>query len=109
MSTEHDHVRSEITPAVIGLIDDIVGGIDLLGIEVTAATRFHEDLQLESIDLVTLAGMLTDLYGPQVNLAAHLAEMDLDDVIDMTIGDIVDYVVSCFADAPVAIAAGDPS
>ena len=85
--------RTEIRNTVVGLIDDIVGGVDLLGVEITDDTSFHEDLQLESIDLVTLAGKLTEVYGPRVNLAEHLAELDLDEVIELRIGDIVDYVL----------------
>ena len=88
MSTADTTTRDEIVAVVVGLV------ADLLGIEVTADTRFHEDLQLESVDLVTLAGMLTDVYGERVNLADHLAEMDLDQVIDLRIGDIVAYVES---------------
>jgi acyl carrier protein len=85
--------RAEVRDTVVGLIDDIVGGVDVLDVEITDGTRFHEDLQLESIDLVTLAGMLAETYGPRVNLAEHLAELDLDEVIELRIGDIVDYVL----------------
>jgi acyl carrier protein len=85
--------RDEVRKTVVALIADIVDGVDLLGVEITDDTSFHEDLQLESIDLVTLAGALTDTYGPRVNLAEHLADLDLDEVIELRIGDIVDYVL----------------
>ena len=88
-----NQVSDEATFAqVANLLDEMIGGADLLGVEITAETRFHEDLQLESIDLVTFAGILTESFGPQVNLAQYLAEKDLDEVIDMTVGDISAYV-----------------
>ncbi|RZQ66119.1 acyl carrier protein [Amycolatopsis suaedae] len=66
-------------------------GVDL---DIGRDTTFHEDLGLESIDLVTLASMLEDRYGPEVNLAAFLAELDMDDVIGLRIGMLVDFVAS---------------
>jgi acyl carrier protein len=60
-------------------------------------TTFHDDLELESVDLVTLADMLMDHYGPVVNLAEFFAEKELDEVIAMTVGEVVDYVVGRLA------------
>jgi acyl carrier protein len=89
----NNQVSDEATfSRVASLLDEMIGGADLLGVEITPQTRFHEDLQLESIDLVTFAGILTESFGSHVNLAQYLAEKDLDDVIDMTVGDIAAYV-----------------
>ncbi|WP_026425620.1 phosphopantetheine-binding protein [Actinokineospora inagensis] len=86
--------------AVVELIGGLVGDdLDILGVEVRHDTAFHEDLGLESIDLVTLAGLLTERFGPRVNLAEHLAEFDLDDVIGLTVGQIADYVAACLRDS----------
>lgn len=62
-------------------------------IEITGGTRFHDDLQLESIDLVTLAGALQRRYGERVNLAEFIADLGLEEVIALTVGELVDYVV----------------
>ncbi len=74
------------------LLTELVGDVELLGIEITRETTFHEDLQLESIDLVTFAGILMEHFGPGVNLAEFLAEKELDEVIGLRVGDIADYV-----------------
>lgn len=68
-----------------GLDDDL---------EITLDTTFHEDLGLESIDLVTVGAHLAERYGAQVNLAEFLAEKELDDVIGLRIGVLVDFVVA---------------
>ncbi|PPK71215.1 phosphopantetheine-binding protein [Actinokineospora auranticolor] len=84
---------TDVFDGVVELISGLVGDdLDILGVEVRPDTAFHEDLGLESIDLVTLGGLLADRYGPRVNLAEHLAEFDLDDVIGLTVGQIADYV-----------------
>lgn len=82
-------VLADIRSMLLTLLDRY--GIDF---EITRDTTFHEDLGLESIDLVALAAMLTDHYGEHVNLAAFLAELELDDVIGLRIGVLVDFVVS---------------
>ncbi|WP_163511488.1 acyl carrier protein [Fodinicola acaciae] len=79
---------------VAELLAELVGGADLLVVPITADTTFHEDLQLESVDLVTFAGILDEEFGGRVNLPAYLSELDLSEVIDLRVGDIVDYVSS---------------
>ncbi|GAA1982390.1 phosphopantetheine-binding protein [Amycolatopsis minnesotensis] len=79
---------------VTELLGEMVGGADLLGIEISSSTTFHEDLGLESIDLVTFAGILADHFGAEVNLAEFLAEKELDEVIGLRVGDIAGYVES---------------
>ncbi|MFE4513468.1 phosphopantetheine-binding protein [Kitasatospora sp. NPDC056783] len=61
--------------------------------EVTMETRFTEDLELESIDLVTLAGQLQERWGDRINFAEFLAGMELDEIIGLTVGRLVRHVV----------------
>jgi len=89
----------QVTPAttfdtVAELLGQLVGDVDVLGMEITPDTTFHDDLQLESIDLVTFAGILSEHFGADVNLAEYLAEKDLDEVIGLRVGDIADYVAA---------------
>ncbi|MGW7406630.1 acyl carrier protein [Streptomyces sp. NPDC054833] len=62
-------------------------------VEIGMSTRFNRDLELESIDLVTLAGLLEQRYGDQVNFAEFLAGMDFDEIIELTVGRLVEHVV----------------
>ncbi|MGV4982060.1 acyl carrier protein [Streptomyces sp. NRAIS4] len=66
------------------------GGDDVL---IGLSTTFNRDLELESIDLVTLAGLLEERYGQRVNLAEFLAGMEFDEIIELTVGRLVEYVV----------------
>ena len=72
------------------LLEDEYGLDD---IEITMTTTFNRDLELESIDLVTLAGLLQERYGRQVNFAEFLAGMEFDEIIELTVGRLVEYVV----------------
>jgi len=62
--------------------------------EITMDTTFHDDLEMESIDLVALGGHLTERYGDRVNFAEFIAGLDLDEIIDLKVGRLVEYVVS---------------
>ncbi|SFW82824.1 acyl carrier protein [Amycolatopsis australiensis] len=67
-------------------------GLDDTGI--TMETAFHDDLELESVDLVALSGQLREHYGDRVNFATFIAERDLDEIIALTVGELVRYIVA---------------
>ncbi|GAA1710386.1 phosphopantetheine-binding protein [Fodinicola feengrottensis] len=86
---------AEILVEISGMLRGILDDYGLDGVEITMRTTFHEELELESIDLVTVAGRIQERYGERVNLAEFLAEKDLDDVIGLRVGELVDYVADC--------------
>ncbi|WP_329572055.1 phosphopantetheine-binding protein [Kitasatospora sp. NBC_01266] len=61
--------------------------------EVTMESRFTDDLELESIDLVTLAGQLQERWGERINFAEFIAGMELEEIIGLTVGRLVRHVV----------------
>lgn len=83
---------------VVELLAPLVGDLEVLGIRITRDTAFHDDLELESIDLVTFSSILAEHYGRQVDLAGFLSQLDLDDVIDLRVGDIADFVAKRLAE-----------
>jgi acyl carrier protein len=85
-------VAPAVFEVVAGLLGELAGDPRVLGFAITPETTFHEDLGLESIDLVTFAGILAEHFGPSVNLAEYLAEKELDEVIGLTVGDLARFV-----------------
>ena len=73
---------------------EVIGDDFLLEDELTMETSFDADLQLESIEFVALAEQLLERYGEQVDFVNWLAEMDLDQIIALTVGQLVDFVVA---------------
>lgn len=80
---------------VSGILREILDEYAVEDIEITPQSLFFDDLELESIDLVALAGRLQEHYGEQINLAEFLAEREIEDVIALTVGQLADYVASC--------------
>jgi acyl carrier protein len=89
--TSQEAVLAEISGMLTTVLDEY--GLD--DVEITMETSLHDDLELESIDLVTLAGQLAQRYGDRVNIAEYLAEKELDEVIALRVGSLVEYVVGC--------------
>jgi acyl carrier protein len=90
--TDDESVLADITGMLATLLDEY--GLD--DVEIGMKTTFTRDLELESIDLVTLAGLLEERYGGQVNFAEFLAGMELDEIIELTVGRLVEHVVQSF-------------
>ena len=95
--TLQPYPRTTVFDTVSELLAPLVGDLDVLDIRITPDTRFHDDLVLESIDLVTFSGILAEHFGPDVNLADYLTQKDLAEVIELRIGDIADYVADRLA------------
>jgi acyl carrier protein len=92
---------SLLADTVLGEIDGMLRGIlDEYGLDdadIAMDTKFHDDLELESIDLVTLAGKLEERYGSSVNFAEFIAELELEEIIALTVGKLVEYVATALS------------
>lgn len=80
---------SELIEAVLG--DDLV--LD----EITMETSFSEDLELESIEFVALSERLQEHYGDRVNFVAWLSDMELPEIIGLTVGELVEHIAACLS------------
>lgn len=89
--------HDEILADVAQMIADVVGPDFLLDVEVTADTTFNADLALESIEFVALAEKLQDRYDGRVDFVAFVADMDIDEIMSMSVGRLVRYVERCLA------------
>ena len=96
MSTETTAAADETTVlaqlgAMLRVLLDEYGVDDA---EITMDTTFHDDLELESVDLVALSGQPREQYGERVNFATFIAERELDEIIALTVGELVRYIVA---------------
>jgi acyl carrier protein len=72
----------------------VIGDPELLHTEITLNTTFGGDLELESIEFVALADRLRMEFGERVNFVVFLAEKNVDDMVSLTVGDVVRYVAT---------------
>ena len=68
--------------------------LTLLG-PITLTTSFNGDLELESIEFVALAERLQQHYGAQVDFVGWISAKELDAIIGLTVGELVEFIASC--------------
>ena len=71
------------------------GDESLLSAGISAATGLEGDLGLDSLDLAALDAVLRDRYGTAVDLVGHVAGLDIDEIIGLTVGDVTGHVNQC--------------
>jgi acyl carrier protein len=85
--------EARVLGEVTQLLHEVIGEEYVVDMEITMDTSFNEDLELESIEFVTLADRLRERYGEAVDFVGFLAEMDVDQVINMRVGEVVRFIV----------------
>jgi acyl carrier protein len=98
----------DVYSVLIGALTGLVGAAYVEEMEVGPQSRFEADLELESMEIAELAEQLMDRYGAQVDFVAWFADMDLDTLVDLSVGDVVEYIVASLA-APAAAASPAPA
>jgi acyl carrier protein len=91
--------RDVVFTEIADMLRKVLAELGVDDAEITEQTSFNEDLELESIDLVTLTALVSERWGEPVNLAEFLADKDLDEVIALKVGDLVDFVSGALARA----------
>ena len=76
------------------ILVEVIGDDLLLDGPLTMETSFDQDLQLESIEFVALSEQLLETYGEQVDFVSWLAEMELDEIVGLTVGQLVEFVAA---------------
>jgi len=87
--------EEEVLATVSGFIREVIGQEWAKDVAITMQTSFNTDLELESIEFVSLAERLYNHYGGRVKFAEWLAEMELDQIIALKVGHLVEFIVRC--------------
>ena len=72
----------------------VMGQDEAWSASVTPATTLDGDLELESIEAAAVSKALQERYGASVDLAAHIAGLDVDQIIALTVGDVATFVTA---------------
>jgi acyl carrier protein len=87
--------EEDVMITVSGFIREVIGQAWANDLVITMETSFNIDLELESIEFVALAEKLQNHYGGRVNFAEWLARMELDQIIGLKVGQLVEFIVKC--------------
>ncbi len=87
--------RDEILATVEQALVEVAGDELLLAGPLTMETSFNADLELESIEFVALAEKLQLRYGNSVDFVGWISKQELDQIIALTVGELVEFIASC--------------
>lgn len=77
---------------IIGLIREAVNEDWIADFEIDEDTHFNDDLELESIELVVIAEKIQSHYNQAIDFNAWLGSLELDQMINLTVGDLTRFV-----------------
>ena len=86
---------SDTLQTVGRMIQEVIGDDWDLDQPITMETSFGDDLELESIEFVSLAEALKDEYGAEVDFVGWLSTKELDEIIQLKVGDVVEFIDLC--------------
>lgn len=75
-------------------IIDIIGADVAEEIEITPASTFTRDLEMDSIEIVAFAEKVKAKYGDSIDFAAWFSNMDLDDLVNLKLEDIINFIAN---------------
>ena len=97
MPADKTVIRADIDAMLRAVLGDF--GTDL---DIELDSTFRDDLGMESLDVVSLAGRLQSRYGDSVNFAQFVAGLDVSSMAELKVGDLVDFVVRSLDVVPAA-------
>lgn len=92
------HTPTEVLADIRRIVVEVIGEDYVSELDIDRATQFRADLDVESIELVALGEALRARYGDRIRLAQWIGDMSLDEIIAMTVGQLVDHIVARLAD-----------
>jgi acyl carrier protein len=82
-----ESVTADPFPAIVEILRAATGETVEWAAGITPESRLEDDIRLESMEVLALGDSLRTAYG--VDLPTHLAGLDIDAIIALTVGDLV--------------------
>jgi acyl carrier protein len=93
---------NDVLGEIARMVREVIGEDWVEDVPITMATSFARDLELESIEFVALAERLKEKYGRSADFAGWLAGMELSQIIELRVGQVVEFIVRCLSQSAIA-------
>lgn len=91
--------REQLLAEMIALLQKVTGEDSRWADQIDSATRLEKDLYLDSLEMAALCELARQAYGDEVDLAAFVSGLDIDQIIGLTVGELVTQVAAAQAAA----------
>ncbi|SHF29117.1 acyl carrier protein [Pedobacter caeni] len=86
---------SEIFDLMKQFITEVIGEEFVEEMDITMESSFTKDLEMDSIEIVSFSEKIKNHFGEQIDFTGWLSNMDLDELINLNLGTIVNYIEEC--------------
>lgn len=85
----------EIFVVLKQFITEVIGEDFAEELDITENSSFTKDLEMDSIELVSFSEKVKRVFGDRIDFTSWLSGMDIDQMIGLTIHDIIQYIQQC--------------
>lgn len=86
---------NEIFDLMTQFITEVIGEEFVEEMDITMESSFSKDLEMDSIEIVSFSEKIKAHFGEQIDFTGWLSNMDLDQLINLNLGTIVNYIEEC--------------
>lgn len=86
---------NEIFDLMKQFITEVIGEEFVEEMDITMESSFTKDLEMDSIEIVSFSEKIKIHFGEQIDFTGWLSNMDLDELINLNLGTIVNYIEEC--------------
>jgi acyl carrier protein len=87
--------QTEVFNKIKELLAEVIGGTFIEEYDVNMDSTLTGDLEMESIEIVELSEKIKRFYGEQIGINDWMAKMSLEELVHLSIKDIVTFIDSC--------------
>lgn len=87
--------EKEIFKLMTQFIAEVIGEEFAEEMDITMESSFTKDLEMDSIEIVSFSEKIKAHFGDQIDFTGWLSGMDLDELINLNLGMIVNYIREC--------------
>lgn len=78
-----------------GFITEVIGAEFVEEMDITPESSFAKDLEMDSIEIVSFSEKIKAHFGDQIDFTGWLSSMDLDELINLDLSMIINYIYEC--------------
>lgn len=87
--------HEELFTLLKGFITEVIGEEFVEEMDITPESSFTKDLEMDSIEIVAFSEKIKAHFGDQIDFTGWLSSMDLDELINLDLRMIINYIHEC--------------
>lgn len=87
--------KEEIFETLNQFITEVIGEEFVEEMDITPASSFTKDLEMDSIEIVAFSEKVKNHFGSNIDFTGWLSNMDLAEIIQLKLENIINYIQEC--------------